>query len=120
MALLKANQSLQYSGNDSVFSICLAAYGSFGLHCYHLFRFLLTLHSSFLVFESQRYAVPDSEGVRVASSTDPELSFAQSMLDCKRPRLSAIPWALGALWVDQHPIMATIFVQIHQKSMVTP
>lgn len=34
----------------------------------------------------RRYAVPDSEGVRVASSTDPELSFAQSMLDCKRPR----------------------------------
>ncbi|CAJ1328269.1 unnamed protein product [Effrenium voratum] len=34
-----------------------------------------------------RYAVPDSEGVRVASSTDPELSFAQSMVDCKRPRL---------------------------------
>ncbi|CAK9024059.1 unnamed protein product [Durusdinium trenchii] len=36
-----------------------------------------------------RYAVPDSEGVRVASSTDPELSFAQSMVDCKRPRLPA-------------------------------
>eukprot|EP00930_Biecheleria_cincta_P028375 TRINITY_DN19804_c0_g1_i1.p1 TRINITY_DN19804_c0_g1~~TRINITY_DN19804_c0_g1_i1.p1 ORF type:complete len:1087 (+),score=250.00 TRINITY_DN19804_c0_g1_i1:127-3387(+) len=34
------------------------------------------------------YAVPDSEGVRVASSTDPELSFATTMLDCKRPRLS--------------------------------
>ena len=47
MAFLKANQSLQYWGNDSVFSICLAAYGSFGLHCFHLFRFLLTLHSSF-------------------------------------------------------------------------
>ncbi|CAE8739418.1 unnamed protein product [Polarella glacialis] len=39
--------------------------------------------------ERPRYAVPDSEGVRVASSTDPELSFATSMLDCKRPRLSA-------------------------------
>lgn len=37
--------------------------------------------------ERPRYAVPDSEGVRVASSTDPELSFAQSMLDCKRPRV---------------------------------
>eukprot|EP00435_Cladocopium_sp_Y103_P042085 s433_g11.t1 len=39
--------------------------------------------------ERPRYAVPDSEGVRVASSTDPELSFAQSMLDCKRPRVPA-------------------------------
>ncbi|CAE7216324.1 unnamed protein product, partial [Symbiodinium necroappetens] len=36
--------------------------------------------------ERPRYTVPNSEGVRVASSTDPELSFAQSMIDCKRPR----------------------------------
>lgn len=32
------------------------------------------------------YAVPDTPGVVVASSTDPELSYAQGMLDCKRPR----------------------------------
>ncbi|CAK0905221.1 unnamed protein product, partial [Prorocentrum cordatum] len=32
------------------------------------------------------HLVPDTEGVLVASSTDPELSFAQGMVDCKRPR----------------------------------
>ncbi|CAE7542802.1 unnamed protein product, partial [Symbiodinium pilosum] len=37
--------------------------------------------------ERPRYSVPSSEGVRVASSTDPELSFATSMIDCKRPRM---------------------------------
>ncbi|CAE7265917.1 unnamed protein product [Symbiodinium sp. CCMP2592] len=37
--------------------------------------------------ERPRYTVPNSQGVRVASSTDPELSFAQSMIDCKRPRM---------------------------------
>lgn len=31
------------------------------------------------------YVVPDSEGVAVASSSDGELSFAQGMVDCKRP-----------------------------------
>eukprot|EP00931_Biecheleriopsis_adriatica_P006146 TRINITY_DN1075_c0_g1_i1.p1 TRINITY_DN1075_c0_g1~~TRINITY_DN1075_c0_g1_i1.p1 ORF type:complete len:1073 (-),score=237.18 TRINITY_DN1075_c0_g1_i1:10-3228(-) len=36
--------------------------------------------------ERPNYAVPDTEGVKVVSSTDPELSFAQCMLDCKRPR----------------------------------
>mmetsp|Transcript_32292 Transcript_32292/g.73833 ORF Transcript_32292/g.73833 Transcript_32292/m.73833 type:complete len:1101 (-) Transcript_32292:28-3330(-) len=37
--------------------------------------------------ERPAYAVPDSEGVQVASSTDSELSVAQAMIDCKRPRL---------------------------------
>jgi len=37
--------------------------------------------------ERPRHAVPDSEGVTVASSTDRELSFAQGIVDCKRPRL---------------------------------
>jgi len=37
--------------------------------------------------ERPSHAVPDSEGVLVASSTDPELSVAQAMIDCKRPRM---------------------------------
>lgn len=32
------------------------------------------------------YAVPATLGVEVASSTDPELTFAQGLIDCKRPR----------------------------------
>eukprot|EP00747_Dinoflagellata_sp_TGD_P192949 gnl/TRDRNA2_/TRDRNA2_58528_c1_seq1.p1 gnl/TRDRNA2_/TRDRNA2_58528_c1~~gnl/TRDRNA2_/TRDRNA2_58528_c1_seq1.p1 ORF type:complete len:912 (-),score=151.71 gnl/TRDRNA2_/TRDRNA2_58528_c1_seq1:14-2614(-) len=39
--------------------------------------------------ERPKHAVPDSEGVTVASSTDPELSFAQGIVDCKRPRRSS-------------------------------
>lgn len=36
--------------------------------------------------ERPRHAVPDSEGITLASSTDRELSFAQGIVDCKRPR----------------------------------
>jgi len=36
--------------------------------------------------ERPQPVVPDSDGVRVASSSDPELSFAQGIVDCKRPR----------------------------------
>eukprot|EP00929_Paragymnodinium_shiwhaense_P057052 TRINITY_DN28554_c0_g1_i1.p1 TRINITY_DN28554_c0_g1~~TRINITY_DN28554_c0_g1_i1.p1 ORF type:complete len:1131 (+),score=306.21 TRINITY_DN28554_c0_g1_i1:66-3458(+) len=36
--------------------------------------------------ERPLHVVPDTEGIGVASSTDPELSFAQGLIDCKRPR----------------------------------
>jgi len=36
--------------------------------------------------ESPTHPVPDTEGIAVATSTDRELSFAQGMVDCKRPR----------------------------------
>lgn len=36
--------------------------------------------------ERPLHVVPDSDGVVVASSSDPELSFAQGIIDCKRPK----------------------------------
>ena len=123
MAFLKANQSLQYWGNDSVFSICLAAYGSFGLHCFHLFRFLLTLHSSFqkcLNRTGTQYLILrefEWPAAQTQSSALPKACWTASV-HVSQPK---IPWAesvhaIGWFW---HPIMATIFVHIHQKSMVT-